>query len=119
MSSTFYVLTRSLVCPDNESLHNLIDVCNMDLASLELSEDVVKHLKKRSIRSVKDVLYGRRSLLRYEDDVCKALFRKHPAFELYIHYPDLMKDVLQALSKTDSYIRDLQLYNSQNQTLSI
>lgn len=114
LSSMFYVLTRSMICPDYESLHRLVDVCNMDLAGLDLPEDVIKHLKKRSVRSVRDILYGKRSLLRYEELVNKALLKKHPAFELYLHYPELMKDVIKALSKTDSYIHELQLYPSQN-----
>ena len=114
LSSMFYVLTRSMICSDYESLHTLVDVCNMDLAGLDLPEDVIKHLKKRSVRSVRDILYGKRSLLRYEELVNKALLKKHPAFELYLHYPELMKDVIKALSKTDSYIHELQLYPSQN-----
>ena len=114
LSSMFYVLTRSMICPDYESLHRLVDVCNMDLGGLDLPEDVIKHLKKRSVRSVRDILYGKRSLLRYEELVNKALLKKHPAFELYLHYPEPMKDVIKALSKTDSYIHELQLYPSQN-----
>lgn len=114
LSSVFYILTRSIICPDDESLHNLVDVCNMDLSALDLSEDIIKHLKKRSIRTVRDVIYGRKSLLRYEEAVHNALMKKHQAFELFIHYPDLMKDVLRALSRTDSYIHEHQLYPSEN-----
>ena len=114
LSSVFYILTRSIICPDDESLHNLVDVCNMDLSALDLSEDIIKHLKKRSIRTVKDVIFGRKSLLRYEEAVHNALMKKHQAFELFMHYPDLMKDVLRALSRTDSYIHEHQLYPSEN-----
>ena len=110
----FYILTRSMLCPDQESLHKFIELCSKEISILNLPDAVKKYLSKRSIRTIGAIITHDIKSLKFREPIEKALMAIHPGFELYMLYPDQMRDVLFALMRTDYYTNELLMNNTHN-----
>ena len=110
----FYILTRNMLYPDSERLHEFIKLCDKDISILNLPVAVNKYLSKRSIRTIGGIIKHEIKSWKYREPIEKALIAIDPAFELYVLYPEQMRDVLSGLVKTDYYINELQIGHSHN-----